>query len=203
MMTQSKAATKQRLIPNKGSAVVTLNGGNATSPQPGTVAGFEKTITGTGTSFMTGNTQFLNNQIIVNDTGGSLNYVLAGIYPITNGTSYLVTGVSSDTSIAIRFDNVNFPGGKAYYVNTVVQIAGAWLKPIKGSLSDYGRMNLQGDETLLHIPDTELNPNGEGREIRTNDQIEFGGTTYQVTSAGATLKTVLTDWVCVCRKVLV
>jgi hypothetical protein len=82
-----------------------------------------------------------------------------------------------------------------------VAIASAWLKPLDVSLSEYGNLNLQGDETRIKIPDYQLNPNNEGREIRARDRIIVNGTNYRVISA--TLTTVRTVWDCVARKELV
>lgn len=84
---------------------------------------------------------------------------------------------------------------------TTVTIASAWLKPLDVSLSEYGNLNLQGDETRIKIPDHQLNPNNEGREIRGRDRIIVNGTHYRVIST--TLTTVRTVWDCVTRKELV
>lgn len=83
-----------------------------------------------------------------------------------------------------------------------VTIYNAWMKPIDGGLQEYGHLNLQGDETLIKIPDHELNPANNGREIRSKDRIVMGGVTYFVTASGSKLKTVQTVWECVCRKIL-
>jgi hypothetical protein len=79
-----------------------------------------------------------------------------------------------------------------------VQIFNAWLKPMNVTRTIYGQLNLQGDELLIKIPQHELNPNNDGREIRVRDQIVIGGTTYRVLMS--TLKTVRTVWECVVRK---
>lgn len=81
---------------------------------------------------------------------------------------------------------------------TTVRVFNAWLKPLSVRLSTYGDLNLQGDETAIHLPDHELNPAGEGREIRARDRIVIGNSTYLVLSAR--LKTVRTVWECTCRK---
>ena len=83
---------------------------------------------------------------------------------------------------------------------TTITVNGAWLKPLDVRFSTYGNLNLQGDETRISIPQHELNPADDGREIRTRDQIAIHGATYLVLSA--TLKTVRTRWECVVRKVL-
>ena len=79
-----------------------------------------------------------------------------------------------------------------------IRVFNAWMKPMTVRLSTYGELNLQGDETLIKVPDHELNPALEGREIRARDQIVIGTTTYRVLSAR--LKTVRTLWECTCRK---
>ncbi len=84
---------------------------------------------------------------------------------------------------------------------TTVQVFNAWLKPMSVKLAAYGALNLQGDETLLKVSDSELNPAGNGREIRARDRIVVGTTTYVVLAA--TLKTVRTVWECVVRKEMV
>jgi hypothetical protein len=82
-----------------------------------------------------------------------------------------------------------------------VNVFNVWLKPMTVSLSTYGELNLQGDETIVKVPDHELNPAFEGREIRARDQILIGTTTYRVLSAR--LKTVRTLWECTCRKEMI
>ena len=82
-----------------------------------------------------------------------------------------------------------------------VNVNNAWFKPLDVTLSEYGNLNLQGDETLIKVPDHELNPAGNGREIRPRDQIEVAGATYRVRSAR--LMSVRTVWECVARKELI
>ena len=82
--------------------------------------------------------------------------------------------------------------------STIVPIQTAWLKPLNVSLPVYGGVNLQGNETLLMVPDHELNPTDNGREIRARDKIVCEGTTYRVQSVR--LKTVRTVWECVVRE---
>ena len=86
------------------------------------------------------------------------------------------------------------------YTPESVTVYNAWAKPVASSLKDYGHLNVQGDETLIHILDNELNQAGNGREIRARDKIVWDGETYRVTQSGATLKTIRTVWVCVCVK---
>ncbi len=82
----------------------------------------------------------------------------------------------------------------------VVSVFNAWLKPVDVNLSQYGNLNLQGNETRINIPQNELNPASNGREIRARDQIVIDGTTYTVLAAS--LKSVRTRWECVARKAL-
>ena len=79
-----------------------------------------------------------------------------------------------------------------------VNVFNAWLKPMDVRLSAYGNLNLQGDETIIKIPDSELNPTSNGREIRSRDQITIGGTNYRVVSAR--LMSLRTVWHCVARR---
>lgn len=193
------------LIPERGPAVVTLNYGKSACPQYGTISGTGSTITGVGTKFVTGNLPIqIGTKIVINNSGGSLNYLDGGgVNSVVAGTLLTVTAIASDTSLTVSQTGLSF-ATLAWFVDRriVVNVGGAWKKPISGKLQKYGMMNLQGDETLLHIPDNELNPVGNGYEIKTDDTIAFAGDTFQVTSAGSTLKTILTDWVCVCRKIL-
>lgn len=89
------------------------------------------------------------------------------------------------------------PDGSA----TSVSISNAWLKPLKVSYQTYGGVNLQGNETLIKVPDHELNPTGNGREIRANDRITVSGVAYNVISTR--LMSVRTVWECLVRKELV
>ena len=81
---------------------------------------------------------------------------------------------------------------------TNFNISNAWLKPMDIRLESYAGVHLQGNETRIKIPDQELNPNGEGREIRSRDSIQVSGTTYRVLVAR--LVAVRTVWECLCRK---
>ena len=74
----------------------------------------------------------------------------------------------------------------------------AWLKPMDVRLSSYGGVNLQGDETRIKIPDHELNPGNNGREIRPRDAIVMDGTSYTVIAARLTC--IRTVWECIVRK---
>lgn len=80
----------------------------------------------------------------------------------------------------------------------VVQVFNAWCKPVRVRLSRYGQLNMQGDETLINVPDHELNPASNEREIRARDQIDVRGATYRVLSTQLTA--VRTVWECTCRK---
>lgn len=205
MMTQAIAANLNRIIPNKGPAIVTLNYGKSANPQLGTISGSGSTITGVGTKFLTGNLPLVvGSTLVAQNAGGSLNYLDGGgVNSVVSGLLLTVTAIASDTSLTVSQTGLSF-ATKAFFTDLriVVNVSGAWKKPIAGRMQKYGMMNLQGDETLLHIPDSELNPSGNGYEIRTDDTISFAGDTFQVTGAGATLKTVLTDWVAVCRKIM-
>jgi hypothetical protein len=86
------------------------------------------------------------------------------------------------------------------FTSTTVSISNAWLKPLDVKLQNYGGVNLQGDETLIKVPDHELNPSFNGREIRPRDTIVVGADTYLVIWARIT--TVRTVWECLCRKQL-
>ena len=79
-----------------------------------------------------------------------------------------------------------------------VTVSNAWLKPLDVHLSVYGNLNLQGNETIVKSPDSELNPTGNGREIRSRDQITIGAINYRVVSAR--LRSLRTVWQCVVRK---
>ena len=81
-----------------------------------------------------------------------------------------------------------------------VNLFNAWLKPMDVKNSVYGNLNLQGDETRINIPQCELNPTNNAREIRPRDQIVIDGVTYVVLLA--TLRSVRSRWECVVRKVL-
>ena len=81
---------------------------------------------------------------------------------------------------------------------TSVTIRSSWMKPMDVRLTTYGGVNLQGDETRINIPDHELNPTDNGREIRPRDQICVSGVNYIVLSAR--LASVRTVWECLCRK---
>ena len=83
-------------------------------------------------------------------------------------------------------------------VPTTVKVNNAWFKSMDIRLTAYGGVNLQGDETRIRIPDKELNPAGNSREIRPRDTIAVGSDVYQVITAR--LMTVRTIWDCVVRK---
>lgn len=82
-----------------------------------------------------------------------------------------------------------------------VPVFSAWCKPVRVRLSQYGHLNLQGDETVINVPDHELNPTANGREIRPRDKIVVNSTPYLVLSAQLT--SVRTIWECTCRKEIV
>lgn len=84
------------------------------------------------------------------------------------------------------------------YDNESVSVYNAWFKPMDVKMDTYGGIALQGDETRIMVPDHELNPAGNGREIVTGDYITVGTTVYVVRVSR--LKTVRTVWECICRK---
>ena len=79
-----------------------------------------------------------------------------------------------------------------------INVSNAWLKPMNVSLRPYGSLQLQGDETRINIPQHELNPASNGRELRARDIIVMDGIKYRVLIA--TLKSIRTRWECVVRK---
>lgn len=81
---------------------------------------------------------------------------------------------------------------------TAITVTNAWLKPMDIRLSTYAGVNLHGNETRIKIPDHELNPTGNGREVRPRDTIQVAGTTYRVLVAR--LISVRTVWECLVRK---
>ncbi len=86
------------------------------------------------------------------------------------------------------------------YTARTITVYNAWLKPMDAKLNAYGGVMVQGDETIIHVPDHELNPTSTTNyEIRPRDNITVNGVTYNVISSR--LKTVRTNWECVCREV--
>ena len=81
---------------------------------------------------------------------------------------------------------------------TTIDVLNAWQKPVDVSFTHYAGVQLQGKETLLKIPDIELNPSSNGYVIRPKDQIIMDGITYVVRAAR--LMSVRTVWECVCRE---
>lgn len=81
-----------------------------------------------------------------------------------------------------------------------VTCSNAWIKQTRGGLSQYGAMFVEQDKTVIKILDSELNPAGNGRQIRARDKITFGGENYVVTAEGGNLKSVRTVWDCVVQK---
>lgn len=84
---------------------------------------------------------------------------------------------------------------------TTITIYNAWLKPLDMRFPTYGGVNIQGDETRIKIPDHELNPAANGREIRQNDRITIGGVAFNVKMAR--LMSVRTVWECLVQKEIV
>ncbi|MFO0919442.1 MAG: hypothetical protein U0872_14175 [Planctomycetaceae bacterium] len=83
---------------------------------------------------------------------------------------------------------------------TTVSIDNAWRKPVKyDRIVNLGlAIGTQVEE--WHIPDSELNADGAGREIKpSNDSIEdSSGSVYVVLASQ--LKTLRTVWVCLAQK---
>lgn len=77
-----------------------------------------------------------------------------------------------------------------------VQVYNAWMVQEDDTLTDYGRVRIEGSKTMIMIMDAELNPQSNGREIRPKDRIQFGGFTWAVTQGGAKRSTVDTVWKC-------
>lgn len=84
--------------------------------------------------------------------------------------------------------------------NTTVPITAAQRVPVGRNMNSYAGVLLSGDETIWHIPNNQVNPAANGREIRINDEITHGTTVYIVN--GLTLAVLGTIWSCVCRNKL-
>jgi len=81
-----------------------------------------------------------------------------------------------------------------------VTVANAWAKQTSGGLRGYGGVNIEQDKTIIKILDSELNPVGNGYQIRAEDEILFDGTLYCVTEVGGNLRTSRTTWDCGVQK---
>ena len=81
---------------------------------------------------------------------------------------------------------------------TVLSVNSAWFKPLDVKLTSYGGVELQGNETRIRVPDREVNPTNNGREIRPRDKIQVSDDVYLVISARLT--TVRTVWDCLVRR---
>ena len=81
---------------------------------------------------------------------------------------------------------------------TTVTCYGCWIKQEQGGLglAPFGNVNVEQDKTTIMIPDSQLNPASNGRNIRAGDTITFEGGSYRVTSMGGGQKTVRTVWSC-------
>jgi hypothetical protein len=84
---------------------------------------------------------------------------------------------------------------------TVLTCYQCWFKPVNVTFATYGNVAIQGDETLLKVPDDQLNPANNGREIRPRDLITVDGIGYNVISAR--LMSERTVWECLVRKSIV
>lgn len=177
------AASIARMVPGRGPASVILSPDTTSVQQTGTISGSGNTITGSGTSFQTGAIP-----------------IVAGNVIVANNQALTVLSVASDTSLKVSTNNLNFSGQAFNLCSSVVNVSNAWEKPLNVKRDGYGYLNMQGNETLIKVPDNELNSTNTGNQIRFRDQILWNGITYEV--LGSTLKTVRTAWECVVRKVM-
>lgn len=81
---------------------------------------------------------------------------------------------------------------------TVITSYRAWRKPLEVNYHQFGGVNVQGDETIINIPDDELNPAKNGREIRTDDRFTIAGINYNVIASK--VKVSRTVWECMTRR---
>lgn len=82
-----------------------------------------------------------------------------------------------------------------------VEISSAWSKDYSSAYATYNQVNVEGASMIIKIPNIELNPANNGREIREGDLILFRGETFKVTGGGGLLKSLRTRWECACRRV--
>jgi len=185
VLSRAVARGLMSIVPEKGVAVVTLNPDFNSILQAGTVTGYSATatatVTGTGTSFLTGPYPLSSGSVVV-----------------ANNVTMTVLSVTSDTSLTLTTTLTTTFSGVPWYVNdsVVINVYNAWIKQTTGGLSPYGTANVEQDKTIIKIPDIELNPAYNGRNIRARDKITFGGVNYRVTSGGGNLKTDRTVWDC-------
>lgn len=107
---------------------------------------------------------------------------------MTRAQAQSLMGIVPDrvsASVALQSDNASA---------TTVTCPGAWWKPLKSSAPFYGGYALTGRETLLNIPDADLNPAANGRIIKPGDEITVAAVVYVVQVA--TLKSLRTRWEC-------
>lgn len=81
-----------------------------------------------------------------------------------------------------------------------VECWGCWWKPLKSSATTHSGIQITGQESLLNVPDTSLNPAANGRVIKPRDEITVDSVVYVV--AMAALKSVRTRWECLVHKKL-
>jgi hypothetical protein len=84
--------------------------------------------------------------------------------------------------------------------SATVTIANAWLKQSAGGMGRFGGVSVEQAKTTINFFDSELNPNGDGRNIRAEDEITFGGVVYVVTDGGGALVSNRTTWRCSVQK---
>ena len=184
MRMKSLAASMGRMMPGAGFATVILSADTTAITQTGTISASGNVITGSGTAFQSGSIPIVVGNVLV-----------------ANNVAMTVTAVSSDTSLTVSNSGLNFSNQLFTLCSSVVNVYSAWEKPLSIKRDSYSYLNLQGNETLIKIPDSEMNPANNGNQIRWRDQILWNGITYEV--LGATLKTIRTAWECVVRKVVV
>ena len=83
-----------------------------------------------------------------------------------------------------------------------VTIGGAWIKHYASGYKTYSGARIEGASTIINIPDHQLNPAANGREMRQDDRIVFLGQTYVVSALGANLVSHRTRWECVVSKIM-
>ena len=80
---------------------------------------------------------------------------------------------------------------------TSVSIASAQREAVAKNVASYGGYQLQGGETVWHIPDNLLNPSANGRVINARDEITHGSAVYIVTAVR--YEVMGTVWGCICN----
>lgn len=81
---------------------------------------------------------------------------------------------------------------------TEIEVTDAWEKHPKNAAKQFSGVELHGNETLWCVPNELLNPGGETREIRMDDEIESAGGTFLVLAAQ--LVSLKSRWECLCNR---